>query len=69
MDLIWEEGFTIKVEYENEAVVVAANRERMLSLANHLTALANEVPGSHIHLDEWNSLEDGSKELVIERME
>ena len=69
MDHIWEEGFSIKVKYENEAVVIAANREGLLSLANHLTALANEVPGSHIHLDEWNSLEDGSKELVIERME
>ena len=69
MDLNWEDGFTIKVVCENGAAVISANREGLISLANHLTALAAEAPGSHIHLDKWNSLEDGSAELVIERIE
>ena len=41
----------------------------MLSLAKQLTALADGVPGDHIHYDEYNSLEDGSVDLVIERTE
>ena len=28
-----------------------------------------EPPGSHIHLDAYNSLESGSAELIIERRE
>ena len=31
-----------------------------------LTALANEGAGSHIHYDEYNSLEECSDELIIE---
>ena len=30
-------------------------------------ALAEEAPGCHIHLDDFNSLSDGSSELVIEK--
>ena len=30
--------------------------------------LAGEEPGSHIHYDEYNSLEDGSDELIIEKI-
>lgn len=45
---------------------IAANREGLVSLANNLMALAEESPGSHIHLAEDNSLEDGSCELIIE---
>jgi hypothetical protein len=40
----------------------------MLSLANHLTALADGMPGDHIHYDENNALEEGSTELIIERI-
>ncbi len=41
----------------------------MLSLAKHLTALANGVPGDHIHYDEHNALAEGSEELIIERIQ
>jgi hypothetical protein len=41
----------------------------LISLAIHLLTLAQEnVPvGSHCHFDEHNSLEHGSKELIIEK--
>ena len=40
----------------------------MLSLAKQLTALADGAPGDHIHYDEHNSLEEGSAEMIIERV-
>ena len=46
--------------------VINANKEGLLSLANILTALSHETAsGAHIHLDQYNSLEDGSTELII----
>ena len=30
---------------------------------------AEGVPGDHIHYDEYNSLEEGSSALIIERVE
>ena len=61
------EGFEIKAAVENGEIVISANREGMLSLAKHLTALADGIPGDHIHYDVINSLEDGSTEMIIER--
>lgn len=69
MEMIWEDGFTIKVRGEEKEMVISANREGLLSLANQLKALADESVGSHIHYDEYNSLEEGSSELLIERIE
>ena len=64
----WEDGFEISATVRGDEVTIAANREGLLSLANILTDLADEAPGSHVHLDEENSLEDGSCELVIEKL-
>ena len=69
MKVDWVEGFTIKTEATDGEFVISANREGMLSLAKQLTALAEGVPGDHIHYDEYNSLEDGSAALIIERTE
>ena len=69
MDLHWEEGFSIDVRIQNGAAVIRANREGLLSLADHLKALAEEPAGSHIHLDAFNSLEDGSAGLILERLD
>ena len=69
MKVDWVEGFTIKTEATDGEFVISANREGMLSLAKQLTALAEGVPGDHIHYDEYNSLEDGSAALIIERAE
>ena len=65
----WEEGFMIRVHIDNGSAVISANREGLLSLANHLASLADEAPGSHFHLDEYNALEEGSTELIVERTE
>lgn len=66
MELNWADGFEINVRIENGTAVISANREGLLSLAEHLKALADERPGSHIHLDAYNSLEEGSSELILE---
>lgn len=67
MELDWEDGFSISASVDGDAMVISANREGLVSLANHLLTLSEEEPGSHIHLDENNSLDDGSCELIIER--
>ena len=64
----WIDGFEIKAVIENNEIVISANREGLLSLAKHLTALANGISGDHIHYDENNSLEEGSAEMIIERL-
>lgn len=63
----WVEGFAISTHIDAGAMTISANREGLLSLANCLIELAEEAPGSHIHLDAYNSLEEGSPELIIER--
>ena len=67
MDIEWVDGFEIRVKVDHGAVVIAANREGMLSLAKQLTALAEAAPGQHIHYDDYNSLEEGSAEMIIVR--
>lgn len=68
MKIEWVDGSYIRTSIENGAVVIFANKEGLLSLAKQLTALADEVPGSHIHYDAYNSLEEGSAEMIIERV-
>lgn len=67
MTVEWEDGFEVSVAFESDTVVISANREGLLSLARQLTALAEECPGSHIHYDPYNSLEEGSVEMVIQK--
>ncbi len=69
LQLDWENNFSIKVSKDNNEVTIKANCAGLISLARHLLTLAQQdVPnGSHIHLDENNSLEDGSIDLVIEK--
>ncbi len=45
MKIEWVDGFEIKAVAENGEIVISANREGMLSLAKHLTTLADGVPG------------------------
>ena len=67
MEIKWVDGYEIRVSAEHGAAVISANREGLLSLAMQLKTLAEERPGSHIHYDEYNSLEEGSTELLIEK--
>ena len=68
MEMKWEDGFTIRVGRSGRAVCLSANREGLLSLAKQFASLADAAPGSHIHYDEFNSLEDGSSELIVVRI-
>ena len=68
MKVEWFDGFEIKAIVENGEIVISANREGLHSLAKQLMALADGVPGDHIHYDEHNSLEEGSAEMIIERV-
>ena len=65
MDITWEDGFSIKVKVDSGTVIISANKEGLRSLAKQLTTLAEALPGSHIHYDEDNSLEEGSAEMII----
>ncbi len=67
--MAWTEGFVIVVTLSADQVVVRANREGLISLAQHLLTLAEDgVPaGAHIHLSPHDALEAGSGELVLER--
>lgn len=66
----WEEGFDISVKVEDNEVRISANTAGLISLANQLLVLAQkDVPnGSHIHLDEFNSLNENSNELILEKI-
>ena len=68
MRIEWVDKSEIRVSIENGEAVISANKEGLISLANQLRALANEDIGSHIHYDEYNSLEDGSSKLIIEKI-
>lgn len=66
----WEDDFVISVRKDDGQIVIQANRDGLISLARLLLTLAQDrVPaGHHVHLDEYNSLEDGSCEIIFERM-
>ena len=67
MDIKWVDGFEIRIGIDGGATLISANREGLLSLAEQLTMLAEHPAGSHIHYDKYNSLEEGSDELIIEK--
>ena len=69
MELKWTDGACILVQTSGNTACISANKEGLLSLSAHLAALARQAPGSHLHLDAYNSLEDGSSELLIELTE
>ena len=69
MRIEWEPNASIKVGVQGGEVTLSANRDGLLSLSRLFADLAEEPPGSHIHLDEYNSLEDGSAQLIVERIE
>ena len=71
IELVWDDNYKIKTSTLYDTITIEANRDGLLSLARHLLLLAQEeVPsGSHFHLDEFNSLEDSSVELIISKNE
>ena len=69
MELEWKDGSEIRVRTDGREVMISANREALLSLAAQFRALAEGKPGDHIHDDEYNSLEDGSSAMIVEKTE
>ena len=69
MKIEWVDGFEIRVTVDRGEALISANREGLLSLAKQLTSLAEAAPGSHIHYDSCSSLEDGSAEMIVEKLE
>ena len=66
----WEEGFEIEHKIQDGVAIIKANKAGLISLANHLLNLAQDSysQGYHFHLDDYNCLEEGSNELIIERV-
>ena len=69
MEIEWTEGSEIRVRTDGSEVMISANREALLSLAAQFRVLAEGKPGDHIHYDEYNSLEDGSSAMIVEKTE
>jgi hypothetical protein len=61
----WRAGFSIPVTENQSEIVIAANKEGLISLAIQLLTLAQDNIPEGNHYDEFDSLEDGSKSLVI----
>lgn len=68
METEWIDGFEIKTSADNGGIVISANREGLLSLAKQLAALAGGAPGDHVHYDAYNSLEEGSADMTVEKI-
>ncbi|MCV6638490.1 hypothetical protein [Candidatus Albibeggiatoa sp. nov. NOAA] len=66
----WDYGFEIFVQSALNGVTISANKAGLISLARHLLSLAKDDSpvGNHFHLDDLNSLEDGSIELIVEKI-
>jgi hypothetical protein len=66
----WEYGFEIKVSSSDNKVSISANKAGLISLAIQMLTIAQDaVPVNYYtYLDEYNSLEEGSKELVIQKI-
>jgi hypothetical protein len=66
----WEYRFEINVKSDENNIVISANKAGLISLAKQLLTLAQDnVPsGCHFHFDDYNSLENGSTDLIIEKI-
>lgn len=67
---VWDDDFNIETSIEGNRINIRANEAGLRSLAKHLLTLAQScIPvGHHMHYDDLNSLEDGSSELIIEKI-
>ena len=64
----WVDDFKISVRIDGNTATISANRAGLLSLSSLLAELADEPPGNHYHLDPLNALEDGSSELILDKL-
>ncbi len=66
---VWEDDARIGVRNLGSEIVIEANAAGLRTLAGHLLTLAEDGTrdGTHLHLEEYNGLEEGSAHLVLER--
>lgn len=67
MEFDWDDNAEIEIKIEDKSVLLFANKEGLISLANQLLELSKEEypSGYHFHLDQHNSLDEGSNEIII----
>ena len=71
MKIDWHGDFRIESKIEGDgAIVISANKDGLITLARQMLAMADDSDpaGFHIHYDESSSLEDGSTEIIIEKI-
>lgn len=69
MKFKWFDGSKIEVTLLNNEVLIKANADGLKSLVSCLTVLSeSRAQGAHFHLDEFNSLEPGSIEVIFEKI-
>ena len=63
----WADNAEVEVKVEGRDVLIFGNQAGLTSLAELLLNLSQvEVPkGHHIHLDSYNSLDEGSNSMII----
>ena len=66
----WENWFEITVKSNDNKVAILANKAGLISLAIQMLTLAQVTVPLYFYtqLDEHNSLEEGSKELIIQKI-
>jgi hypothetical protein len=66
----WDEGHKIITQISNGVMIIRANQSGLLTLARHILTLSQEkIPShSHWHFDDYGGLEDGSCELIIQKI-
>ncbi|MGQ7856428.1 Imm32 family immunity protein [Pedobacter sp. WC2501] len=66
----WVNGFILKTDIIENQIQIQANKAGLISLAKQLLSLAqDETPiGCHYHLDDYDSLEADSIELIISKI-
>ena len=62
----WNQGDAAAQFGKNENCLVF--KPGLKSLSKILSDLAEGEVGNHIHLDKFNSLENGSEELIVEKV-
>ena len=70
MEIKWEDDSEISVRVEEDgAVVLSGNKAGLLTLSQLMADLAECEAGEHVHLDEGNGLEEGAKNLIVEKID
>lgn len=65
----WVSWWKITTNIDDWEIIIKANKNWLISLATLFLRMANEtnMNQNHIHLDQFNSLEEWSTELIIEK--